>query len=166
METMSEGIKIGVSAWIIGEKVRWDGMHRRDRYLSEILAKHVEFIPLCPKIACGMGIPREELRQADCAGNIRLIGSKSGYDLTQKMTEWAERVLHGLGEEELNGFVLKQSSPSCGMHHAKIFSTTGKPPRLGSGFFARKLIKYATLLFKTLSFKTTPKKIQMYYLMP
>ncbi|WP_319543507.1 DUF523 and DUF1722 domain-containing protein [uncultured Pseudodesulfovibrio sp.] len=143
---MSENVKIGVSACLIGEKVRWNGMHERDRYLSEILAKHVEFIPLCPEIACGMGIPREQLRQTDCAENIRLIGYESGDDLTQKMTDWADRVLPGLEKEDLNGFVLKPRSPSCGMRHAKIYSTTGKPPRLGSGFFARKLMTYASLL--------------------
>lgn len=144
--TMSGSVKIGVSACIIGEKVRWDGRHKRDRYLSEILAKHVEFIPMCPEIACGMGIPREKLRQTDCAGNIRLIGYESGDDLTQKMTDWTDRVLPGLDKEGLNGFVLKPGSPSCGMRHAKIFSTTGKPPRLGSGFFARKMMEYAPLL--------------------
>ena len=143
---MSKTVKIGVSACLIGEKVRWDGKHRRDSYLSDVLAKYVEFVPLCPEIACGMSIPREKLRQADCAGQIRLIGYDSGEDMTDAMSEWADRVLPGLDDEELSGFILKPGSPTCGMRHAKIFSTTGKAARYGSGFFTRKLMEHAPLL--------------------
>jgi len=143
---MTETIRIGVSACIVGEKVRWNGQHARDPYLTETLSKYVEFVPLCPEIACGMGIPREKIRQVDCAGEIRLIGYESGDDLTQTMTGWADRVLPGLEEEDLCGFVLKNRSPSCSLIQSKIYSTTGKPPRIGSGFFTRKLLQYYPLL--------------------
>lgn len=139
-------IKIGVSACAAGEKVRWDRTHRRSAYLAETLTKYVELVPICPEIACGMGIPREQLRQADCAGDIRLIGYESGADYTAKMSEWADRVLPGLDEEAICGFVLRQRSPSCARNKAKIYSTTGKPPRYGPGFFTRKLTEHAPLL--------------------
>lgn len=143
---MSETIRIGVSACIVGEKVRWNGADARDPYLTDTLAKYVEFVPLCPEIACGMGIPREKIRQVDCAGEIRLIGYDSGDDLTETMTNWSDRVLPGLEEEGLCGFVLKSRSPSCALVKGKIYSTKGKPPRKGSGFFARQLMEHYPLL--------------------
>ena len=143
---MPEKIKIGVSACITGEKVRWDGTDARDTYITDTLAKHVEFVPMCPEIACGMGIPREKVRQVDCGGEIRLIGYESGDDLTERMTQWANRVLPGLEEEGLCGFVLKNRSPSCAMMQNKIYSTSGKPPRRGPGFFAQQLMDYYPLL--------------------
>ncbi|AMK11325.1 YbgA family protein [Pseudodesulfovibrio indicus] len=143
---MSETIKIGVSACVAGERVRWDRSHRRSAYLAETLSKYVELVPICPEIACGMGIPREQLRQADCAGDIRLIGYDSGEDFTEKMSEWADRVLPGLDEEEICGFVLRQRSPSCAKNKSKIYSTTGKPHKHGPGFFTRKLTEHAPLL--------------------
>lgn len=136
---MSDTIKIGVSACVAGERVRHDRSHRRSAYLTETLARHVEFVPICPEIACGMGIPREPLRQVDCAGEIRLIGYESGLDLTDKMTRWADRVLEGLDKEGVCGFVLRVHSSSCAERKAKIYSTKGLPPRLGPGFFTRML---------------------------
>lgn len=143
---MSEIIKIGVSACVTGEKVRWNGTSNRDSFLTETLAKYVEFVPLCPEIACGMGIPREKVRQVDCGDEIRLIGYESGDDLTDKMTQWAERVLPGLDEEGLCGFVLRSKSPTCALIQAKIFSTAGKPPRRGAGFFSRLLMEHTPIL--------------------
>jgi len=143
---MSDSIKIGVSACVAGEKVRFDHTHRRNAYLTETLAKHVEFVPICPEIACGMGIPRELLRQVDCAGEIRLIAYESGKDLTAKMTKWARRVLKGLDKEGICGFVLRVHSPSCAVSKAKIHSTDGSPQRLGPGFFTRLLQENDPLL--------------------
>jgi uncharacterized protein YbgA (DUF1722 family)/uncharacterized protein YbbK (DUF523 family) len=143
---MSGSIKIGVSACVAGEKVRFDRTHRRSAYLTETLANHVEFVPICPEIACGMGIPREPLRQVDCAGEIRLIGYESGKDLTKKMTKWARRVLKGLDKEGICGFVLRVHSASCGVNKSKIHSTEGKPPTHGPGFFTRMLQEHDPLL--------------------
>lgn len=143
---MPDSIKIGVSACVAGERVRFDRTHRRSAYLTETLAKHVEFVPICPEIACGMGIPREPLRQVDCAGEIRLIGYESGKDLTAKMTDWAERVLKGLDKEGICGFVLRVHSSSCAVRKSKIYSTDGTPPKLGPGFFTRLLQEHDPLL--------------------
>ncbi|MBI9079318.1 MAG: DUF523 and DUF1722 domain-containing protein [Pseudodesulfovibrio sp.] len=143
---MPETIRIGVSACLAGEKVRWNGTNDRDPYLAEILAKHVEYVPLCPEIACGLGIPREKIRQVDCGEDIRLIGYESGDDLTEKMTQWTKRILPGLEEEGLCGFILKSRSPSCALLHGKIYSTKGKQPRQSSGFFTRQMMNYYPLL--------------------
>ena len=98
---MSKPIKIGVSACLLGEKIRPDGRHARSHYLTQTLSKYVEFIPLCPEMACGMGINREPVRQVDCADRIRLIGYDTGEDWTERMDSWCERILVGLEEDEL-----------------------------------------------------------------
>ncbi len=139
---MSDSIKIGVSACALGEKVRYDGSHARNPFLTETLARYVEFIPLCPELACGMGIPREKVRQIDCGGDIRLIGESSGEDWSERMDNWSDKVIPGLEEDRLSGFVFKSRSPSCALIQGKIHSTTNKPTRRGSGFFTRKLISH------------------------
>lgn len=143
---MPEPIRIGVSACVVGERVRYDGSHARDAYLTDTLAKYVEFVPLCPEVACGMGVPREKIRQVDCAGDIRLIGHESGEDWTSRMNAWAGRALTGLDEDGLCGFVLRNASPSCALMQGRIFSTTGGPHRRGAGFFAARLIERFPLL--------------------
>lgn len=143
---MSDIIRIGVSACALGEKVRVDGGHARNPYLTETLAKYVNFVPLCPELACGMGIPREKVRQIDCAGEIRLIGQESGNDWTDRMDSWCQRIIPSLEEDQLCGFILKSESPSCALLRGKIYSTTGKPARRGAGFFATRLMEQFPLL--------------------
>ncbi|ADU62216.1 MAG: DUF523 and DUF1722 domain-containing protein [Pseudodesulfovibrio sp.] len=139
-------IRIGVSACVVGERVRYDGSHARDAYITDTLAKYVEFVPLCPEVACGMGVPREQIRQVDCGGATRLIGYDSGEDWTDRMNVWANRILPGLDEDAICGFVLRHASPSCALMQGKLFSTKGDPPRRGSGFFAGRLMERYPLL--------------------
>lgn len=139
---MSRPIRIGISACLLGEKVRRDGSHARDLYVAEELARYVEFVPLCPELACGMGLPREAVRQVDCAGEIRLIARDSAEDWTQRMDNWCRKVLPDLEEENLDGFILKSGSDTCGLHRSMIHSTTGKPARRGTGYFTRKLMEH------------------------
>jgi len=143
---MTETVKIGVSACVLGEKVRYDKSNARDPYISETLSKHVEFIPICPDIACGMGIPRERVRQVECGDDIRLVGEESAEDWTDRMTQWGNKVLPGLADEELHGFILKARSPSCGLQQSKIYSTKGKAPRRGPGLFAKMMMESFPIL--------------------
>ena len=143
---MSTPIKIGISACVLGEQVRYNGCSEKDPYITEVLAKFVEFVPICPEVACGMGVPREEMRQVDCNGDIRLIGGESGEDWTDRMGTWSDRVLPGLNEEGLNGFILRSKSPTCALRKARIYMTDGKPPRFGAGFFAERLHQAFPLL--------------------
>lgn len=136
---MSSIIRIGVSACLLGERIRPDRTHARSHYLTETLAKYVEFVPLCPEMACGMGLPREAVRQVDCSGDVRLIGYESGEDWTDRMNKWCEKALDGLKEEDLSGFILKNDSPTCALKQGRIYSTTGKAPRRGIGFFTDRL---------------------------
>lgn len=143
---MSETINIGISACVLGESVTCSGKHARDSYLTETFAKYVKYVPVCPEVACGMNIPRERLRQIECGDEIRLIASQSGEDWTERMLKTCQRILTGLEEENLDGYVLRRESASCSLDEGEILLTDGEAPRLGEGFYTRELMKAFPLL--------------------
>ena len=59
---MGKEIRLGISTCLLGEKVRYDGGHKLDRFLTDTLGQYVEYVPVCPEVECGLGIPREALR--------------------------------------------------------------------------------------------------------
>jgi len=106
-----EPIKIGVSSCLLGEQVRFDGGHKRSDFLVDTLGRFVEFVPVCPEMEIGLGVPRETLRLVrggDAAREARLVTNKSGIDLTEKVNAYAERRVIALGRAELCGYVLKK----------------------------------------------------------
>lgn len=133
-------IKIGVSSCLLGEQVRFDGSHKRSDFLVETFGRFVEFVPVCPELDIGLGVPRETLRlmrSADHAGDdVRLVANKSGIDHTDRMNAYAKRRTASLASEELSGYVLKKSSPSCGMERVRIYGSSGMATRNGAGLFA------------------------------
>jgi uncharacterized protein YbbK (DUF523 family) len=133
-------ILIGVSACLLGEQVRHDGGHRRNGFLLEELAPHVRFVPVCPEVGIGLGVPRESIRLARRGDRIRLLGS-AGADHTDAMLRWAEAVMGELRERDLSGFVLKKGSPSCGLERVRVWDKDmQRPSRQGRGVFAQALV--------------------------
>lgn len=140
----SDPIRIGVSACLLGQKVRYDGGHKRDDFLTDLLARFVEFVPLCPELELGLGVPRESIHLAIREGAVRLVAPKSGRDLTDDMRRWASKKLDFVERQGLSGFVLKKGSPSCGMERVKIHGTGSS--RSGVGLFAAALMERCPLL--------------------
>jgi uncharacterized protein YbgA (DUF1722 family)/uncharacterized protein YbbK (DUF523 family) len=137
---MSSPIRIGVSSCLLGQKVRYDGGHKRDSFIADLLAQFVEFVPLCPEMEIGLGAPRDSIHLADVKGMVHLVNPKTGMDLTDAMTAWTHRRLTLLEKEPLSGFVLKKDSPSCGMERVRVHHD-GKPPtKEGVGLFAELLM--------------------------
>jgi hypothetical protein len=56
-------IRVGISACLLGQEVRFDGGHKRDRYITDTLGKFFEWVPVCPEVEMGLGRPRETLRR-------------------------------------------------------------------------------------------------------
>ena len=81
--------RVGISHCLLGEKVRYDGDHKRSRVVVEVLGKHFEWVPICPEVDVGMGVPREPVHLFEDEGHIRLLGVTSGYDWTDSMNEYA-----------------------------------------------------------------------------
>jgi uncharacterized protein YbgA (DUF1722 family)/uncharacterized protein YbbK (DUF523 family) len=145
-EYISLPIKIGISTCLLGEKVRFDGGHKKDKYLTEVLGNYFEFVPSCPEIEIGMGVPRESVRLIGNPNSPRLIGPKSNIDWTDKMLLYSDKRIEVFTKMDLCGYILKSDSPSCGMERVRVYSQAGMPNRSGRGLFAEVFIKANPLI--------------------
>src|SRR6266545_3626933 len=85
-------LRIGISSCLLGDEVRFDGGHKRDHFLTQVLAPYVEWIRVCPEVEVGMGVPRETLRLVRINGDTRMITTRTGIDHTDSVrTPSAER---------------------------------------------------------------------------
>jgi uncharacterized protein YbbK (DUF523 family) len=137
-------VRIGVSACLLGARVRYDGDHKRDAFLADELGPLVEWVAVCPEVEVGMGVPRESVRlvRGPARGGPRMLGVDSGRDWTRRMNRYAEARARGLARARLSGYVLKSRSPSCGMEGVKLFAGEGPEARAeprGVGLFAAAL---------------------------
>jgi len=129
-------IKVGVSSCLLGEEVRHDGNHQLDRYITETLGEFFEWVPVCPEVEYGLGVPREALRLVGDPSRPKLVGRRSGTDHTEGMKRWADGRLKGLEGEGLSGFIFKARSPSSGPERIKIYGEDGSLRGWGRGVFA------------------------------
>jgi uncharacterized protein YbgA (DUF1722 family)/uncharacterized protein YbbK (DUF523 family) len=148
LHSADEPIRIGVSGCLLGAEVRFDGADKRNAFLVDTLGKLVEFVPVCPEVEIGLGVPRETLRLVrddDSPWMIRLA-SESGIDHTERMNSYAALRLDAVEREGLSGYVLKKNSPSCGMEGVPFYTGRGDTAGHGSGLFAAALRKRFPLL--------------------
>jgi uncharacterized protein YbbK (DUF523 family) len=144
---MESKLKVGVSSCLLGEKVRWNGKDKRNDVLLDELNKIFEYVPVCPEVEVGMGVPR---------GAVHLIGDKnkqkmqeveSGKDWTQAMVEFSEAKVLQLIEQGICGFIFKSRSPSCGTKGIPVYNDKGEVlPDEVAGLFVQALIKHAPAL--------------------
>jgi uncharacterized protein YbgA (DUF1722 family)/uncharacterized protein YbbK (DUF523 family) len=135
-----EPIRIGISSCLLGQKVRFDGGHKRDAFLVDTFGTFVEWVPVCPEVELGLGTPREALRLVRKGDEIRMVNTRSGRDISTEMRQWAQARVDALAGERLCGYVLKKDSPSCGMERVKIYADAGMAEKNGRGFFAEALM--------------------------
>ncbi len=143
---MQNKIRIGISSCLLGNNVRWNAGHKRDRFLTDTLGQFVEYIPVCPEVEAGFGIPRESLRLVGDPAAPRLITFKSKTDCTDQMLSWAQKRVKQLEEEKLCGFIFKSDSPSSGMIRVKVYNPKGMPEKKGVGMFARAYMDHFPLI--------------------
>ncbi len=139
---MSEPIRVGISSCLLGQKVRYDGGHKRDAFLVDLFGRHVEWVPVCPELEMGLGVPREPIHLVSDgrSRSVRLVGARSGADHTVTMQKYAKDRLEQLEALDLCGYILKKDSPSCGLMRVKVWSTHGMPTKNGRGLFAAALV--------------------------
>jgi uncharacterized protein YbgA (DUF1722 family)/uncharacterized protein YbbK (DUF523 family) len=130
-----------VSSCLLGNEVRFDGGHKRDRFVTDRLARFVEWVPVCPEVEVGLGTPRPAMRLITKGDEVRLVERKSGVDHTDAMRTYSARRVRELKSLDLGGYVLKKDSPSCGMARVKIYSELGMPTNGGRGFYASALME-------------------------
>ena len=135
-------LRLGVSSCLLGQEVRYDGGHKRDRFLTDVLGNFVTWISVCPEIEIGLGTPRPKIQlERAASGAVKLAMPTSGEDLTDRMRAYADDRIRRLRKHDLAGCVLKEGSPSCGMARVKIRGPTGVLARNGVGTFAAELLR-------------------------
>jgi uncharacterized protein YbbK (DUF523 family)/uncharacterized protein YbgA (DUF1722 family) len=138
-------LRIGISACLLGEEVRYDGGHKRVSFLTDSLASWVEWVLVCPEVEIGLGVPREPIQLVSTTDGNRLRGVESGRDFTQRMTIFGKEKIRTLLSCDLDAYVLKRGSPSCGLQGVQVFAAEGDgstPTRrnAGRGMFAEALL--------------------------
>ena len=143
---MEDKIRLGISACLLGQNVRYDGGHKLDRFLTDTLGQYVEYVPVCPEVQCGLGIPRESMRLVGDPQSPRLVTVRTGQDLTERMLNWARGRVQELEKEGLCGFIFKSDSPSSGMERVKVYNEKGMSEKTGRGMFAKTFMEHFPLI--------------------
>lgn len=137
--------KVVVSKCIEFDHCRYNG----DMISSPIVAKlkdYVDFLPVCAEVEIGLGIPRSSVRIVLENGEHRLIQPSSGKDVTEDMKAFCTNFLDSVGE--VDGFILKFRSPSCGLKDVKVYPSVSKSGAIEktSGYFGGEVLKRYPLL--------------------
>ena len=138
-------IPIGISTCLLGENVRYNGGHALNRFLRDTLGKYVHYVPVCPEVECGFGIPRETFRLVGDPKQPRLVTSHTDVDHTDRMEAWARKRVAELEMEDICGFIFKSDSPSSGMERVKVYDDKGVLRKIGVGVFARVFMEHFPL---------------------
>jgi len=141
-----EKIKLGISTCLLGENVRYDGGHKLDRFLTDTLRQYVEYVPVCPEVECGLGVPRESMHLEGNPDSPRLVTIRTKQDMTDCMVQWAQKRVVQLEKKDLCGFIFKSDSPSSGMERIRVYNEKGIPVKKGVGIFARIFMDHFSLL--------------------
>jgi uncharacterized protein YbgA (DUF1722 family)/uncharacterized protein YbbK (DUF523 family) len=139
-------LRLGISRCLLGEEVRFDGGHKQDKFLTEVLGRHVEWVPICPEVEAGLGTPREAMRLIGDVQKPRLVTIKSGTDHTRALEAMTTDRIEQLKDMDLSGYVFKNGSPSCGIGRVRIYNQHGIASRKGVGLFARAVIEQLPLI--------------------
>jgi uncharacterized protein YbbK (DUF523 family) len=140
--TVALRLRIGISQCLLGDRVRYDGGHKRDALLVDSLSRQVEWVPVCPEVEAGLGVPREPMRLEGTAASPRLVTTTTMVDHTATMQQFSERRLRELERLDLSGFVLKARSPSCGIGNVPLLNAQGIETPEGVGLFAQVLMAH------------------------
>ncbi|MBW8873335.1 MAG: DUF1722 domain-containing protein [Acidobacteria bacterium] len=136
-------VRIGISACLLGQEVRYNGGHKRDDFLVDTFGPFVEWVPVCPEVELGMGTPRPAIRLERIGGGVRLRMPSTGADLTDVMRNFSRGRVEALATLSLDGYVLKKDSPSCGLERVKVYPPAGgagASAKDGRGIFAQALL--------------------------
>ncbi|MBK5281640.1 MAG: DUF523 and DUF1722 domain-containing protein [Nitrospiraceae bacterium] len=139
-------LRLGISRCLLGDEVRHDGGHKKDSFLTDVLGRYVEWVPVCPEVEAGLGTPREAMRLVGDSHHPRLVTIKSGIDHTRSLEMMTTNRLEELKSLDLSGYVFKKGSPSCGIERVRTYNEHGMPNRNGIGLFARAFIEQFPLI--------------------
>lgn len=119
---------------------RYNGQVIHDDFVKK-LSDHVNLVPVCPEVSIGLGVPRFPIRLVSQEKKVRLIQPATNLDLTDKMQDFCSDFLSRL--KDVDGFILKFRSPSCGLKDVRFYSKAEKSAALGktSGVFGGNVVR-------------------------
>lgn len=134
--------RVGISSCLLGEKVRYDGDHKLHPVIVEFFGPQVEWVPLCPEVEVGMGIPREPVNLVGLPESPALLSVVSGKNWSGEMKSFSINILQTWQDCRLSGYIFKTSSPSCGLRKVKVYkdSSLDQSVPLGIGAFAKEFL--------------------------
>jgi uncharacterized protein YbgA (DUF1722 family)/uncharacterized protein YbbK (DUF523 family) len=136
---------IGISACLIGEKVRFDASNKPSNFCIKELGQHVTFKAYCPEVAVGLPIPRPTIRLIKDDQMIKVSRPDGSGDVTSAIKAYGKRI--AAISKNLSGYVFCAKSPTCGMERVKVYSPTGNQLQVqGVGVFSREIMKANPLL--------------------
>ena len=145
-DLVPKAIRVGISSCLLGERVRYDGSHKKSRSLLEFFAGVVEWVPVCPEVEVGLPTPRDPIRLEGDPDDPRLIVTTTGEDITERMKGYARVRVRQLLDIGICGYVFKRNSPSCGLVAVPVHTATNALQRDGRGIFAAALAEAAPAL--------------------
>lgn len=131
-------VTVGISTCLLGEKVRYDGNGARDRYVTDVLLKHLHFAPFCPEVEV-MGVPRESIRLVDDLGKVVVLGNQTKSDYTQLINDSNQKLLEKVQKSDIDGYIFKAKSPTCAIDNTKLYFKNDMPAVKRSGLFFEKI---------------------------
>ena len=138
-DTGQRKILVGISSCLVGEKVRFDGGHKQNRYILDTLGQFFRFRPFCPEMAIGLGVPRETIRLSSIDGRVEAIGNKNRHlSFTVQLRQSAEKQADW--HAQVFGYIVKKDSPSCGMERVRVYHGE-QPQRNGTGIYTQTLMR-------------------------
>lgn len=139
-------ITLGISSCLLGNKVRYDGGHKLDQFLTGTFGQYVDWVPVCPEAGCGLEIPREVMNLEGDPASPRLRTVWTGRDHTARLQRWAKGEMKVLAGMDISGFVFKARSPSCGLRDARVFDAKCGVRGTGPGLFAKAFVETFPLM--------------------
>jgi uncharacterized protein YbgA (DUF1722 family)/uncharacterized protein YbbK (DUF523 family) len=133
----SSPVAIGISSCLLGERVRYDGGHKRNDFLTDTFGRFVQWVEVCPEVEVGLPTPRDSLRLEGSTESPRMVAPKSGKDITAEMRRFSRARVAQLAAGDLCGYVFKKGSPSCGLYRVRVYNQSGMPTPDGRGLFAQ-----------------------------
>jgi uncharacterized protein YbgA (DUF1722 family)/uncharacterized protein YbbK (DUF523 family) len=135
-----EPIRVGISSCLLGHEVRYDRGHKHNAYITQTLGRFFEFMPFCPEVAIGLGIPRPPIKLVQMADGVHVRGVRNpDQDVTRALVAYGEQVSARL--QGVSGYLFKKGSPSCGMERVKVYKPSGEPAGVGAGMFADTIMR-------------------------
>lgn len=138
-------LQIGISACLVGEKVRFDASNKPSNFCINDLGQHVTYKTFCPEVAIGLPIPRPTIRQIKHDDLIHVSQRDGTGDVTEALKAYGQKVAKMT--KQLSGYVFCAKSPSCGMERVKVYSPEGNSLKSdGIGLFAKEIMAANPLL--------------------